>query len=97
MIEIETTIVIKCDRCGRAFVPLAAMQAGEPIGTAAQREMQGIEAVHRISLSIDKLREKAQVAGWCYVPPVANWCYVLPEANPSADLCPRCYQPPPEG
>jgi hypothetical protein len=89
MIEIETTLTLRCDRCRCTFLYTAALRAGEPEGSAIEIAGQGMGAVDAICRTAAQLRNMAQTA---------DWTEILPLGQPrSRDLCPACFGMPPEG
>jgi hypothetical protein len=89
MIEIQTTLTLRCDCCGETFLYTADLRAGEPEGSAIEIAGQGLDLVDAICRAAAILRELAQQAGWTEI---------LPLGQPrSRDLCPACFTLPPEG
>ena len=86
MIDIETTIRIRCDVCAATFLYVTTLESAMPArpNTPDQSALAFLEVAN----AIGQLRELADQAGWTYI---------LPVARPEADLCPDCYTLPPEG
>ena len=85
MVEIETSIRLRCDTCRPTFPYCTTLENAMPDRPNAPG--QSALAYLEVAAAIGQLRQLAGQSGWTYV---------LPVARPEADLCPNCYTIEPE-
>lgn len=88
MIEIKSTLTLRCAKCRRALLFVAELEPGEfSRAIPATRDLLG--SIRQIIGTAEQLRELAQRAGWTYILPTSQ--------DAGQDLCDACFQLPPEG
>lgn len=88
MIEIQTTVSLKCNKCTTRFFFIVEVDANG-IYDELHDEDRLAAGEERIRIAQERVRQLAQKVGWLHCLPLGG--------GEESDLCPGCFVMPPEG